>query len=60
VCAEVRKLISGAEEVTKDNGTGFCGLGIETNRDPRGPAVKVTLPSGQSNSFAGEFWCVPQ
>jgi hypothetical protein len=27
--------------------------------DPRGATVKLHLPSGATNSFGGEGWCVP-
>lgn len=27
--------------------------------DPRGATVKLRLPSGRSNSFGGDGWCVP-
>lgn len=36
------------------------GVGVEFNRDPRGSAIKLRLPSGRANSFSGEkLWCVP-
>lgn len=32
---------------------------IEFSGDPRGATVKIKLPSGRTNSFGGEGWCVP-
>jgi hypothetical protein len=37
------------------------GLGFDAKLtgDPRGVPIKVILPSGRSNSFVGDGWCVP-
>lgn len=32
------------------------GIAVEFGGDPRGYTVKVSLPSGKSNSFTGEGW----
>ena len=37
----------------------FSGVRVEFQHDPRGATVKLILPDGRSNSFAGGYWCVP-
>lgn len=32
------------------------GIPVETNGDPRGCAIKLTLPSGKSNCFFEKVW----
>ncbi len=34
-------------------------LELDFTGDPRGYVIKLKLPSGYSNSFAGELYCVP-
>jgi hypothetical protein len=34
-------------------------MGCILSGDPRGATVKLKLPSGKSNSWGGEGWCVP-
>jgi len=37
----------------------FPGCKVAFQHDPRGATVKLILPDGRSNSFAGGYWCVP-
>jgi hypothetical protein len=37
----------------------FPGVKVAFQHDPRGATVKLILPDGRSNSFAGGYWCVP-
>ena len=32
------------------------GFGIRFNGDPRGGAIRITLPDGRSNNMGGEDW----
>ena len=50
------KLHAEAEEIVKAFGPGFV---LVTSTDPRGVPLRVILPSGRSNSWGGEGWCVP-
>lgn len=36
-----------------------CKCGVAFSGDPRGCTVKLTLPNGKTNDWAGEGWCVP-
>lgn len=38
---------------------GVLGFGLHINHDPRGAALKLVLPNGQTNDFCGEGYCVP-
>lgn len=35
------------------------GIDVEFQRDPRGAAIKLKLPSGRTNDWGGEGYCVP-
>jgi hypothetical protein len=37
----------------------FAGFAPHFQHDPRGATVKLALPDGRSNSFAGACWCIP-
>ncbi|MCL4204621.1 MAG: hypothetical protein KJ000_19205 [Pirellulaceae bacterium] len=49
--ARLRKVI---EAAAKD-----AGCDVKFSGDPRGSTVRLLLPSGESNSWGGEGWCVP-
>jgi predicted Zn-ribbon and HTH transcriptional regulator len=60
VCGELSKLRAGHHHAP--NGTGALiqrGFAPIFTHDPRGATVKLHLPSGTTNSFGGEGWCVP-
>lgn len=35
------------------------GIGVDFQRDPRGASVKLKLPSGRTNDWGREGYCVP-
>lgn len=36
-----------------------CGCGVKLSGDPRGCTVKLIMPSGETNDWGKEGWCVP-
>jgi hypothetical protein len=49
--AQLRRVIEAAAK--------GAGCGVVFSGDPRGSTVKLLLPSGETNSWGGEGWCVP-
>lgn len=35
------------------------GFGVVHQRDPRGATLRLTLPSGRTNSLHNDGWCIP-
>ncbi len=56
--AAIRKKLYALLLVLQDNGAE--PVAFITGGDPRGAALKLVLPSGQTNDFGREGYCVPE